>query len=268
MLSHYEFEQPSNKDNSGSPATSRATSVTLHNEIAPGTDTTLLDDSESANRRYIQLSNLNPAHHTAFDSYVFRPSSLNLSPAHHPSSTLLTFASTHHTVFDSFDLRPSSPHFAHTPSLRLPDALVIPPEYDPSTHASQGDGLGPRLHIDPATPVGQGNETTQTAGFTISQGLYPGGQPHARDLLLMFSIYCRINTSINSIVVELGPSFVRPLANSAPSQSVSEFRFGAGTADASKKPRINDRKFQCPVPGCGGRHMCSHNDEIPMEVER
>jgi hypothetical protein len=27
MLSHYEFEQPSNKDNSDSPATSRATSV-------------------------------------------------------------------------------------------------------------------------------------------------------------------------------------------------------------------------------------------------
>ncbi|KAF8268447.1 hypothetical protein EI94DRAFT_1727542 [Lactarius quietus] len=48
------------------------------------------------------------------------------------------------------------------------------------------------------------------------------------------------------------------------------------TADASMKRRINDAKFQCPVPGCGSTftrhfnlkgHMRSHNDEKPFQCK-
>jgi hypothetical protein len=62
-----------------------------------------------------------------------------------------------------------------------PSVIVIPdssqPAYQqdqPVIHAPQGDGVGPRFHIVPATPVGGEGETTQTAGFrnTIHQGPY------------------------------------------------------------------------------------------------
>jgi len=48
------------------------------------------------------------------------------------------------------------------------------------------------------------------------------------------------------------------------------------TADASMKRRINDAKFQCPVPGCGSTftrhfnlkgHLRSHNDEKPFQCK-
>jgi krueppel-like factor 4 len=48
------------------------------------------------------------------------------------------------------------------------------------------------------------------------------------------------------------------------------------TADASMKRRINDAKFQCPVPGCGSTftrhfnlkgHLRSHNDEKPFHCK-
>ena len=66
-------------------------------------------------------------------------------------------------------MKPQSP-----PLLVIPD-LVQPSGYTqdrPVIRAPEGDGVGPRLHIVPATPVG-GAETTQATGFrnpTIPQG--------------------------------------------------------------------------------------------------
>jgi hypothetical protein len=60
-----------------------------------------------------------------------------------------------------------------------PPVLVIPEpggyqQDRPVIHAPQGDGVGPHLHIVPATPVG-GGETTQAGGFRndVSRGPYP-----------------------------------------------------------------------------------------------
>jgi len=66
-----------------------------------------------------------------------------------------------------------------------PPVLVIPgldqPGYQqerPVIHAPQGDGVGPHLHIVPATPVG-GGEAAQAVGFrnNMSQGSSPRGPP-------------------------------------------------------------------------------------------
>ena len=64
-----------------------------------------------------------------------------------------------------------------------PPVLVIPEpggfqQDRPVIHAPEGDGVGPRLHIVPATPVG-GGEATQAGGFrnTVSQGPYHWDYP-------------------------------------------------------------------------------------------
>lgn len=66
-------------------------------------------------------------------------------------------------------MKPQSP-----PLLVIPD--LQPGGYTqdrPVIRAPEGDGVGPRLHIVPATPVSGGGETTQATGFrnpTIPQG--------------------------------------------------------------------------------------------------
>ncbi len=61
-----------------------------------------------------------------------------------------------------------------------PPVLVIPEpggyqQDQPVIHAPEGDGVGPRLHIVPATPVSGGGEAAQAGGFrnAVSQGPYP-----------------------------------------------------------------------------------------------
>ncbi|KAI0248881.1 hypothetical protein BJV78DRAFT_744203 [Lactifluus subvellereus] len=110
-------------------------------------------------------------------------------------------------------LKPQSP-----PLLVIPD-LSQPGGYQqdrPVIHAPRGDGVGPRLHIVPATPVSGGVDTTQTAGFrnTIRQG-------SATPSTVPSSSWTHHSSD--------------PSANSAQSQPqpASEFRSGAGSADAS-----------------------------------
>jgi hypothetical protein len=59
------------------------------------------------------------------------------------------------------------------------------------------------------------------------------GQPHARDLLLMFSFIVGSTAPSTLSSSNWAHHSSDPSANSAPSQSVSEFRSGAGTADGS-----------------------------------
>jgi hypothetical protein len=111
-------------------------------------------------------------------------------------------------------MKPQSP-----PLLVIPD-LVQPGGYTqdrPVIRAPEGDGVGPRLHIVPATPVGGGGETTQATGFrnnTISQGPFPGTTALfvlVGDLALILFTDRRISNLISRVVVELAPSFNRPL---------------------------------------------------------
>lgn len=107
-------------------------------------------------------------------------------------------------------MKPQSP-----PLLVIPD-LVQPGGYTqdrPVIRAPEGDGVGPRLHIVPATPVGGGGETTQATGFrnnTISQGPFPGTTALfvlVGDLALILFTDRRISNLISRVVVELAPSF-------------------------------------------------------------
>jgi len=85
---------------------------------------------------------------------------------------------------------------------------------------------------------------------------------------------------INNVSGELGGGYVEsyshesrgttPVAVARPNVTTT------ATADASMKRRINDAKFQCPVPGCGSTftrhfnlkgHLRSHNDEKPFHCK-
>lgn len=73
-------------------------------------------------------------------------------------------------------MKPQSPPLLVIPDLNQPGGYA---QDQPVIHAPEGDGVGPRLHIVPATPV-SGGETTRATGFrntTISQGPYPRGLP-------------------------------------------------------------------------------------------
>jgi len=107
-------------------------------------------------------------------------------------------------------MKPQSPPLLVIPDLNQPGSYQ---QDQPVIHAPQGDGVGPRLHIVPATPVG-GGETSQAVGFrnTISQGSYLRGlpcPPHKSPLLTLTDR--RISNSINCPIVELDPSFIRSL---------------------------------------------------------
>ena len=70
-------------------------------------------------------------------------------------------------------MKPQSPPLLVIPDLGQPGGY---PQDRPVIHAPAGDGVSPRLHIVPATPVSGGGETTQATGFrnsTISQGPFP-----------------------------------------------------------------------------------------------
>lgn len=110
-------------------------------------------------------------------------------------------------------MKPQSP-----PLLVIPD-LVQPGGYTqdrPGIHAPEGDGLGPRLRIEPATPVGGGGDTTQATGFrnnTMSQGPLP----ETAALFVLVGVLAlilftdrRISNTINRAIV-VAPSFNRPL---------------------------------------------------------
>lgn len=101
-----------------------------------------------------------------------------------------------------------------------PPVLVIPEpggyqQDQPVIHAPEGDGVGPSLHIVPATPVG-GGETTQAGGFRndVSRGPYPWDYPgivFAEEFVTECSPDLRISKSINCAIVGLDPSFIGPL---------------------------------------------------------
>ncbi|KAH9053655.1 hypothetical protein EDB87DRAFT_203262 [Lactarius vividus] len=153
------------------------------------------------------------------------------SPASSVSSRPGVSASPH---LDFNQLRVESPYHGPVPipsestspqmKPQSPPVLVIPDlnqssgyaQGQPVIHAPEGDGVGPRLHIVPATPV-SGGETTQATGFrnnTISQGPYPR-RATAVFVLMSLSLTLftdrRISNTINCAIVELGPSFIRPL---------------------------------------------------------
>lgn len=73
-------------------------------------------------------------------------------------------------------MKTQSPPFLVIPELNQPGGYQQDP---PVIHAPAGDGVGPHLHIVPATPVSGGVETTQAAGFRnpVSQGPYPWDSP-------------------------------------------------------------------------------------------
>lgn len=175
------------------------------------------------------------------------------SPASSVSSHLGVNASPH---LDFNQLRVESPYHQSVPipgegsspqsKPQSPPLLVIPDlnqpggyqQDQPVIHAPRGDGVGPRLHIVPATPVSGGGDTTQTAGFrdTINQGLYIRRLPFVYASLLLMSI-----PIAGSATASTGPSSSwtthhhssDPSANSAQSQPASQFRSGAGSADTS-----------------------------------
>ena len=115
------------------------------------------------------------------------------SPASSVSSRLGVSASPH---LDFHQLRVESPYHrpvsmpseGASPQMKpqSPPVLVIPDLNQPSgyqqeqpvIHAPAGDGVGPHLHIVPATPVG-GGEAAQVGGFrnNISQGPSPRRPP-------------------------------------------------------------------------------------------
>jgi hypothetical protein len=153
------------------------------------------------------------------------------SPASSVSSRLGVSASPH---LDFHQLRVESPYHrpvsmpseGASPQMKpqSPPVLLIPDLNQPSgyqqerpvIHAPAGDGVGPHLHIVPATPVG-GGEATQVGGFrnNISQGPSPRRPPFPfvliRFLLLTRRTDRRISHSINCPIVELGPSFIGPI---------------------------------------------------------
>ena len=107
------------------------------------------------------------------------------SPASSVSSHIGIQASPH---LDFNQLRVESPYHrpisipseGTSPQMKAqsPPVLVIPEpggyqQEQPVIHAPQGDGVGPHLHIVPATPVG-GGEATQPGGFrdAVSRGSY------------------------------------------------------------------------------------------------
>jgi len=154
------------------------------------------------------------------------------SPASSASSRLAVTASPH---LDFNQLRVESPYHRPVPmpsegaspqmKAQSPPVLLIPDLNQPSgyqqdrpvIHAPEGDGVGPRLHIVPATPVSGGGETTQAAGFRngISQG-------SATPSTVPSSSWTHHSSD--------------PSANSAPSLPATEFRPGAGSAGASGLP--------------------------------
>jgi len=87
------------------------------------------------------------------------------SPYHHPVSMPSEGASP--------QMKPQSPPVLVIPDLNQPSGYQ---QEQPVIHAPEGDGVGPRLHIVPATPVG-GGEAAQAVGFrnNISQGSSPRG---------------------------------------------------------------------------------------------
>jgi hypothetical protein len=90
----------------------------------------------------------------------------------------------------------SMPSEGASPQMKAqsPPVLVIPDLNQPSGYqqdrpviqAPEGDGVGPRLHIVPATPIG-GLEAGQTVGFrnNISQGACSRGAPFAPVLIIV-----------------------------------------------------------------------------------
>ncbi|KAI9464305.1 hypothetical protein F5148DRAFT_185001 [Russula earlei] len=153
------------------------------------------------------------------------------SPASSVSSHLGANASPH---LDFNQLRVESPYHRPVPipsegaspqmKAQSPPVLVIPDLNQPSgyqqnrpvIHAPEGDGVGPRLHIVPATPIG-GGETSQAGGFrnTISQG-------SATPSTVPSSSWTHHSSD--------------PSANSGPSQPASDFPTGAGSTGASGIP--------------------------------
>jgi len=118
-----------------------------------------------------------------------------------------------------------------------PPSLVIPDLSQPVINAPEGDGVGPRLHIVPATPVAVGGETTGATGFrntTISQGPYPR---ETAALFVLVSDTCSPIAGSTTASTVPSSSWAHhssdPSANSAPSQPVSEFRSSAGTSGLS-----------------------------------
>jgi hypothetical protein len=78
---------------------------------------------------------------------------------------------------------------AHSPPVLLIPDLNQPSGYQqdrPVIQAPQGDGVGPRLHIVPATPIG-GVETGQAVGFrnNIPQGACTRGAPFPLVLIIV-----------------------------------------------------------------------------------
>jgi hypothetical protein len=111
------------------------------------------------------------------------------SPASSVSSHLGITASPH---LDFNQLRVESPYHrpisvpneGASPQMKAqsPPVLVIPEpggyqQDQPVIHAPEGDGVGPRLHFVPATPITDGGDTTQAGGFrnAVSQGPYRWG---------------------------------------------------------------------------------------------
>ncbi|KAF8492580.1 hypothetical protein F5888DRAFT_1806714 [Russula emetica] len=181
------------------------------------------------------------------------------SPASSVSSHLGITASPH---LDFNQLHVESPYHRPIPipsegaspqmKAQSPPVLVIPEpggyqQDQPVIHAPEGDGVGPRLHIVPATPVG-GGETTQAGGFrdAVSRGPYPWDYPAILSAEEFVTDFLPIAGSANpSTVPSSGWSHHSsdPSANSTASQPASEFRAGAGSAGAPGLP------FNFPATG-------------------
>jgi hypothetical protein len=124
------------------------------------------------------------------------------------------------------------------PALRIPEPSNYPQDR-PVIHAPEGDGVGPRLHIVPATPVG-GGELTQAGGFrdAVSRGPYPWDYPSCLQKNLLLSVLPIAGSANPSTVPSSGWTHHSsdPSANSTASQPASEFRAGAGSAGAPGLP--------------------------------
>ena len=131
------------------------------------------------------------------------------------------------------------------PILRIPEPSGYPQD-QPVIHAPEGDGVGPHLHIVPATPVGGGG-TTQAGGFrdAVSRGPYPWDRPSCLQKSLLLTVLPIAGSANPSTVPSSGWTHHSsdPSANSTASQPASDFRAGAGSAGAPGLP------FNFPATG-------------------
>jgi hypothetical protein len=154
-------------------------------------------------------------------------------------------------------MKAQSPPFLVIPELNQPGGYQQDP---PVIHAPQGDGVGPHLHIVPATPVSGGGETTQAVGFrnAVSQGPYPWDSPALFAERVLLSILPIAGSANPSTVPSSGWTHHSSdaSANSTAAQPASEFRPGAGSAGASGLP------FNFPSPGQSNGSTTEHPPSV------